>query len=84
MDSLGEESGGLNSINQRAMDIKKEADDLLNKATNGIKQLESEYTKLLSVLKIFSSGGLRYSTLWPFCTFLHDLPVRQSLAYKIV
>ena len=53
VDSLGGESGGLNNINQRAMDIKKEADKLLNKATNGIKQLESKYLKLLSMLKIF-------------------------------
>lgn len=46
MDSLGGESGGLNSINQRAKDMKKEADDLLGKATSGMKQLESEFTML--------------------------------------
>uniref|UniRef100_A0A8D2ZRP9 Laminin, beta 2-like n=1 Tax=Scophthalmus maximus TaxID=52904 RepID=A0A8D2ZRP9_SCOMX len=40
VDSLGGESGGLNSINQRAKDMKKEADDLLGKATSGMKQLE--------------------------------------------
>lgn len=44
VDSLGGESGGLNSINQKAMDIKKEAEDLLSKATKGIDQLKSEYT----------------------------------------
>lgn len=49
MDSLGGESGGLNSINKRAMDMKKEAEDLLNKASKGIEQLRSEYPKLLSV-----------------------------------
>uniref|UniRef100_A0A3P8UUK8 Laminin, beta 2-like n=1 Tax=Cynoglossus semilaevis TaxID=244447 RepID=A0A3P8UUK8_CYNSE len=42
VNSLGGESGGLDSIHQRAMEIKKEADELLNKATNGIKQLELE------------------------------------------
>uniref|UniRef100_A0A4W6G241 Laminin, beta 2-like n=1 Tax=Lates calcarifer TaxID=8187 RepID=A0A4W6G241_LATCA len=43
VDSLGGEAGGLNTINQRAMDIKKEADNLLNKAKSGIRQLQSEY-----------------------------------------
>lgn len=48
VDSLGD-SGGLNNINQKAKDIKKEAEDLLNKASKGIEQLRSEYMKLLSV-----------------------------------
>lgn len=55
VDSLGGEAGGLNTINQRAMDIKKEADNLLNKAKSGIRQLQSEYMKLLTV---FSLCGL--------------------------
>ncbi|XP_078110423.1 laminin subunit beta-1 [Sander vitreus] len=40
VDSLGGESGGLDSINQKAKDIKKEAEDLLSKATKGIDQLK--------------------------------------------
>ncbi|XP_041654584.1 laminin subunit beta-4-like [Cheilinus undulatus] len=46
MDSLGGESGGLININQRAKDIKKEAVDLLNKATKGtekLKKLEKKF-----------------------------------------
>lgn len=52
MDSLGGESGGLNNINQKAKDMKKEAEDLLNKATKGIEQLRSEYMKLFSGLTV--------------------------------
>lgn len=58
VDSLGGESGGLDSINKKAMDIKKEAEDLLNKASKGIEQLRSEYTKLLLVLTMCSLSGL--------------------------
>lgn len=43
VDSLGGESGGLGNINQKAKDMKKEAEDLLNKASRGIEQLRSEY-----------------------------------------
>lgn len=50
VDSLDGVSGDLNSINQKAKDMKKEAEDLLSKATKGIEQLRSEYMKLLSVL----------------------------------
>lgn len=39
VDSLGGESGGLNNINQKAKDMKKEAEDLLLKASKGIEQL---------------------------------------------
>lgn len=42
IDSLGGDSGGLNDINKKAMAIKKEAEDLLNKATKGMEQLRSE------------------------------------------
>ncbi|XP_041655654.1 laminin subunit beta-2 [Cheilinus undulatus] len=48
MDSLGGESGGLININQRAKDIKKEAVDLLNKATKGIEQLKKLEKKFRS------------------------------------
>lgn len=48
IDSLGGESGGLININQRAMDIKKEAVDLLNKATKGIEQLRKLEKKFKS------------------------------------
>lgn len=58
VDSLGEGSGGLNSINQKAKDIKKEAEDLLNKASKGIEQLRSEYTKLFLVLTVCSLRGI--------------------------
>ncbi|KAF3696520.1 Laminin subunit beta-2 [Channa argus] len=40
LDSLGGDSGGLNRINQKANDIKKEAEFLLEKAKNGTEQLE--------------------------------------------
>ncbi|CAL8238668.1 unnamed protein product, partial [Lota lota] len=40
VDSLGG-SGGLDSVNQRAKDMKKEAEDLLNTATKSIDQLKS-------------------------------------------
>lgn len=42
INSLGGDSGGLNNINKKAMAIKKEAEDLLNKATKGMEQLRSE------------------------------------------
>lgn len=38
--SLG--GGGLGDINKKVMQIKKEAEGLLNKATKGIEQLRSE------------------------------------------
>ena len=41
VDSLG--PGNLTNINQRAGDIKKEAENLLNKANKGMEQLRSEY-----------------------------------------
>lgn len=44
VDSLGGESGGLGSINQKAKDMKKEAEDLLSKANKGIEKLKSEYS----------------------------------------
>lgn len=42
VDSLGGDTGGLDRINQKAKDIKKEAEDLLNKASKGMEQLRSE------------------------------------------
>lgn len=46
VDSLGGDSGGLNGINQKAKDIQKEAEYLLEKVRNGTQQLESEYITL--------------------------------------
>lgn len=43
LDSLG--SGDLSDIDQKVKDMKKEAEDLLNKASKGIEQLSSEYLK---------------------------------------
>uniref|UniRef100_A0A673CE11 Laminin subunit beta-1 n=1 Tax=Sphaeramia orbicularis TaxID=375764 RepID=A0A673CE11_9TELE len=40
--SFGDESGGLDSIHQRAKNMKKEAEDLLNKASKGMEQLKSK------------------------------------------
>lgn len=59
VESLDGETGGLNSINQKAKDMKKEAEDLLNKASKGLEQLRSEYSKLLLVLTVCSLSGLR-------------------------
>lgn len=42
INALGGGTGGLGNINKKAMDMKKEAEDLLNKATKGIEQLRSE------------------------------------------
>lgn len=42
INALGGGTGGLGNINKKAMDMKKEAEDLLNKATAGIEQLRSE------------------------------------------
>lgn len=42
---MGSVDGGLEGINQKAKDMKKEAEDLLNEAKKGIEQLKSEYTK---------------------------------------
>lgn len=66
VDSLGD-SGDLNSINQKAKDIKKEAEDLLNKASKGIEQLRSEYMKLLSVFNLFIRWAA-YGTPQPLFT----------------
>ncbi len=66
VDSLGD-SGDLDSINQKAKDIKKEAEDLLNKASKGIEQLRSEYMKLLSVFNLFVRLAT-YRTLQPLFT----------------
>lgn len=43
VDSLGGASGDLGNINQRAKEIKKEAEDLLTKADKGIENLRSVY-----------------------------------------
>ncbi|XP_028308812.1 laminin subunit beta-2 isoform X2 [Gouania willdenowi] len=40
LESLGGESGSLSNVNQRAKDIKKDAENLFNKARSGIKQLD--------------------------------------------
>lgn len=42
INALGGGTAGLGNINKKAMDMKKEAEDLLNKATKGIEQLRSE------------------------------------------
>lgn len=47
MESLGGDSGNLNSIHQKVKDMKKDAEDLLSKAKNGIQDLD----KLGEVLK---------------------------------
>ncbi|KAJ4933887.1 hypothetical protein JOQ06_006696, partial [Pogonophryne albipinna] len=47
VDSLGD-VGGLNNVNQKAKEIKKEAEDLLNKATKGIEQLRKLEKKFKS------------------------------------
>lgn len=61
VESLGGESGGLNSINQKAKDIQKEAEYLLEKVKNGTEQLHSEYIMLLSLIKSFYyMGYVRY------------------------
>lgn len=44
VESLGE-GGNLNSINQQVIKMKKDAEDLLNKAKSGIKQLDSKYMR---------------------------------------
>lgn len=41
--SLAGESGNLTNINKKAMDMKNEAEELLNKAIKKIDQLRSEY-----------------------------------------
>lgn len=46
VESLGGGSIGLGNINKKAMDMKKEAENLHMKASKGIEQLKSEYTKL--------------------------------------
>ncbi|KAM8864102.1 laminin subunit beta-1 isoform 3-T5 [Spinachia spinachia] len=48
VDSLGGESGGLNSINSKVIEIKKEAEDLLSKASQGIEQLRKLEKKFKS------------------------------------
>lgn len=42
VESLGGESGDLNSINQKAKEIQKEAEYLLEKVKNGTEELQSE------------------------------------------
>lgn len=42
VDSFGGDSGGLDTINQRAKNMKEEAEALLNNATKGIEQLKSK------------------------------------------
>jgi len=49
LESLGGESGNLNSTHQKAREMKKEAEDLLSKAKSGIKQLNSECMKLIMI-----------------------------------
>lgn len=57
VDSLDGETGGLGNINKKAMDIKKEAGELLDEAKEKIKRLEGESSKLLSVLTVISLHG---------------------------
>lgn len=47
VDSLGGESGSLDSISQKVRMMKSDAEDLFNKAKDGIKELEGEYRKLI-------------------------------------
>lgn len=42
--SLAGESGSLTNINKKALDMKNEAEELLNKAIKKIEQLRSEFT----------------------------------------
>ncbi|XP_058498691.1 laminin subunit beta-2 [Solea solea] len=72
VDSLGGESGGLNSINQRAKDIQKEANDLLNKATNGIKELEKLEKKLKKNEQWMQSKHVALEELRKNATLLRD------------
>ncbi|XP_040008988.1 laminin subunit beta-1 isoform X2 [Xiphias gladius] len=82
VDSLGEESGGLNSINQRAMDIKKEADDLLNKATNGIKQLEKLEKKFKSNERRMQRQRMELDALKENATVVRDEIREQVQKYS--
>lgn len=43
--SLAGESGNLTNINKKALDMKNEAEEFLNKAIKKIEQLRSEFTK---------------------------------------
>ncbi|XP_035015327.1 laminin subunit beta-2 [Hippoglossus stenolepis] len=72
VDSLGAESGDLNSINQMAKDMKKEADDLLNKAKNGIKQLEKLEKKLKNNKQRMERQGLELDELKENATVVRD------------
>jgi len=62
VDSLGGASGDLNHVNQRAKDIKKEAEDLFGKATKGIDQLKSEYRSGAQYLRLACRGTPTYGT----------------------
>lgn len=42
VESLGEDSGNMGNIHQKARDMKKEAEDLLNKAKDGITKVNGE------------------------------------------
>lgn len=64
VESLDGVPGGVKDINDKARKLKKDAEDLLNKAKSGIRQLDSKCASVLSVLTAFFRGLL----LWPLCT----------------
>ncbi|XP_060930658.1 laminin subunit beta-2 [Limanda limanda] len=70
VDSLG--GGDLNSVNQQAKDMKKEADDLLNKATSGIKQLERLEKKLKNNKQRMERQGVELDELKENATVVRD------------
>lgn len=55
VESLGGGSAGLGNINKKAMDMKKEAEELQKKANKGLEQLRSEYSKLYIHLQLIKN-----------------------------
>ncbi|XP_034394038.1 laminin subunit beta-2 [Cyclopterus lumpus] len=72
VDSLGGASGDLNSINQKAKDIKKEAEDLFGKANKGIDQLKKLEKKFKSNEQRMQKQRLELDELKENATVVRD------------
>ncbi|TNN38678.1 Laminin subunit beta-2 [Liparis tanakae] len=72
VESLGGASGDLNHVNQRAQDIKKEAEDLFGKATKGIDQLKKLEKKFRSNEQRMQKQRLELDELKENATVVRD------------
>lgn len=72
VDSFGGDSGGLDTINQRAKNMKEEAEALLNNATKGIEQLKKLEKKFRNNEQRLQKQRIELEELKGNATFVRD------------